>query len=62
MREETSEQGRFSGCGGAASDAGAAGPIPGAWHHAYPADLGGALRILNVAVPAFDPRDEWVDA
>lgn len=34
---------------------------PGCRHRATPAEDGGALRILNVPVPAFDPDDEWFD-
>jgi mannose-6-phosphate isomerase-like protein (cupin superfamily) len=34
---------------------------PGRRHRAYPAAPGASLRILNVAVPPFDPDDEWLD-
>lgn len=33
---------------------------PGCRHRARPVE-GGSLRILNVAVPVFDPEDEWFD-
>lgn len=33
---------------------------PGCRHRAIPAE-GGVLRVLNCAIPAFDPADEFLD-